>query len=93
MAELAIRSYQQGFFPNHEKKIIAVRAGNVFGGGDWSPDRLIPNIIRSLEDKKTLYINPDSIRPWQHVLEPLYGYMLAGMKMFENDKYIGAYNF
>ncbi len=93
MAELAIRSYQQGFFPNNEKKIIAVRAWNVFGGGDWSPDRLIPNIIRSLESKSTLYINPDSIRPWQHVLEPLYGYMIAGIKMFEADSYIGAYNF
>jgi len=93
MAELAIRSYQQWFFPNHEKKIVSVRAGNVFGWWDWSADRLIPNIVRSIESQSVLYINPKSVRPWQHVLEPLYGYMLAGMKIFENDSYIGAYNF
>ncbi len=93
MAELAIRSYQQWFFPNHEKKVVAVRAWNVFGGGDWSEDRLIPNIIRSLQNNSTLYINPKAVRPWQHVLEPLYGYMLVGMRMFEDNSFIGAYNF
>jgi CDP-glucose 4,6-dehydratase len=49
--------------------------------------------VRSIESQSVLYINPKSVRPWQHVLEPLYGYMLAGMKIFENDSYIGAYNF
>ena len=77
MAELAIRSYQQGFFSKNEKKVISVRAGNVFGGGDWSADRLIPNIVRALEKNETLYINPKSVRPWQHVLEPLFGYLIA----------------
>lgn len=93
MAEIAISSYQKWFFPNNEKKIISVRAGNVFGWWDWSADRLIPNIVRAYTENETLYINPKSIRPWQHVLEPIYGYMLAGMKMFENDIYVWAYNF
>lgn len=93
MAELAIRSYQQGFFPNNEKKIISVRAGNVFGGWDWSEDRLIPNIVRALDTHETLQINPKSVRPWQHVLEPLFWYLIGGMKMFEEDSFIGAYNF
>lgn len=93
MAELAIRSYQQWFFPNNEKKVISVRAGNVFGWGDWSADRLIPNIVRALEKDETLYINPKSVRPWQHVLEPLFWYLIAWMKMFEDDSYVGAYNF
>jgi CDP-glucose 4,6-dehydratase len=50
-------------------------------------------MVRAFEKNEMLYINPKSVRPWQHVLEPLYGYMLAGMKMFEDDAFIGAYNF
>lgn len=93
MAELAIRSYQKWFFANHEKKIVSARAGNVFWWGDWQADRLIPNIIRALEKNETLYINPLSVRPWQHVLEAIFGYMLVWVKMLEKDSFIGAYNF
>lgn len=94
MDELAIASYMRSFFSHGEKKIVSVRAGNVIGGGDYSADRLIPDIIRAFEkgDPVTLR-NPDSIRPWQHVLEPLSGYLMMGEKIFEDDKYIGAYNF
>lgn len=93
MAELAIRSYQQGFFHDNKKKVVSVRAGNVFGWGDWSADRLIPNIVRAQESELPLYINPISVRPWQHVIEPLYGYLLAWVKMFDDSSFIGAYNF
>jgi CDP-glucose 4,6-dehydratase len=94
MDELAITSYVRSFFSNGEKKIVSVRAGNVIGGGDWSPDRLIPDIVRAFEkDEPVVLRNPDSIRPWQHVLEPLSGYLMMGEKMFTDDQYLGAYNF
>lgn len=93
MAELAIQSYQQWFFANHEKKIVSARAGNVFWWGDWQKDRLIPNFIRAIKQNAVIYINPKSVRPWQHVLEPLHWYMTAWMKMFEDDTLIGSYNF
>ena len=94
MDELAITSYVRSFFSHGEKKIVSVRAGNVIGGGDWSTDRLIPDIIRAFAkwDPVTLR-NPDSVRPWQHVLEPLSGYLMMGEKIFEDDKYLWAYNF
>ncbi len=94
MDELAISSYMKSFFPNGEKKIVSVRAGNVIGGGDWSAERLIPDIIRAFEKWVPVILrNPDSIRPWQHVLEPLSGYLIMGEKIFHDDKYLGAYNF
>ena len=94
MDELAITSYVRSFFSNGEKKIVSVRAGNVIGGGDWSPDRLIPDIVRAFEkDEPVVLRNPDSIRPWQHVLEPLSGYLMIGEKMLTDDQYLGAYNF
>lgn len=93
MAELAIRSYQQWFFADHKKKVISARAGNVFWWGDWQADRLIPNIVRAISQNEIIYINPKSVRPWQHVLEALHWYMIAWMKMFKDDSLIGAYNF
>ena len=94
MDELAITSYVRSFFSHGEKKIVSVRAGNVIGGGDWSDERLIPDIVRAFEkwDPVTLR-NPDSVRPWQHVLEPISGYLIMGEKIFESDTYLGAYNF
>ena len=64
--------------------MASVRAGNVIGGGDWAKDRLIPDIFRSINnDKETLKIrNPNSTRPWQHVLEPLYGYLILAEKLY-----------
>ncbi|MDD2870854.1 MAG: CDP-glucose 4,6-dehydratase [Candidatus Gracilibacteria bacterium] len=94
MCELAIDSYYKSFLQKSNKKIVSVRAGNVIGGGDWSKDRLIPDIIKTiLKDEKLIIRNPDSVRPWQYVLEALYGYLIIGTKIFEDDKYLGSYNF
>jgi len=81
-AELAVASWRDSFFPSasyaqHGVEIATARAGNVIGGGDWSEDRLVPDVIRSLlEGRKLLLRNPGATRPWQHVLEPLRGYIL-----------------
>ena len=94
MDELAITSYMRSFFVHGEKKIVSVRAGNVIGWGDWSADRLIPDIIRAFEKWDPVILrNPDSVRPWQHVLEPLSGYLMMGEKIFQDDKYLWVYNF
>ncbi|MDR0367591.1 MAG: CDP-glucose 4,6-dehydratase [Bacteroidales bacterium] len=99
-AELLTDSYRKSFFnPNnydeHKKAIASARAGNVIGGGDWSADRLIPDIVRALAKNEAVQIrNPKAVRPWQHVLEPLTGYLTLGMKMTENPlQYAGAFNF
>jgi CDP-glucose 4,6-dehydratase len=99
-AELVINSYAQSFFnPSkfalHNKAIASVRAGNVIGGGDWSEDRLIPDIVKSLvEDKDIIIRNPAAVRPWQHVLEPVFGYLQIGELLRTNPlQYGGAWNF
>lgn len=98
--ELAISSWRRSFFnpleyDRHGKSIASVRAGNVIGGGDWAADRIIPDCIRALEKGLPVEIrSPRSIRPWQHVLEPLSGYMLLAMKMWENPtEYCEGWNF
>lgn len=98
--EILINSYTKSYFnnkdyKNHKKAISSVRAGNVIGGGDWAKDRIIPDIIRALESNKEIVIkNPNSIRPWQHVLEPICGYIMLAEEMWNNpDKYSGAWNF
>ena len=86
-AEIAISSYRQSFFPTdrldeHGVNIATVRAGNVIGGGDWAEDRIIPDAVRALSGGKSILVrNPNAIRPWQHVLEPLAGYLLLGAKI------------
>lgn len=99
-AELVIDSYKSSFFnptkySEHQKAIAVGRAGNVIGGGDWSKDRLIPDIAKALNSKNEIVIrNPESIRPWQHVIEPLFGYLELGVKLDLNPiKYAQAYNF
>ncbi|NCD70755.1 CDP-glucose 4,6-dehydratase [Mucilaginibacter agri] len=99
-AELVIDSYKNSFFnkatySQHQQAIAVGRAGNVIGGGDWSKDRLIPDIARALGGKQTIIIrNPSSVRPWQHVLEPLAGYLLLGAKINADPiKYAQPYNF
>ncbi|MEO6976983.1 MAG: CDP-glucose 4,6-dehydratase, partial [Mucilaginibacter sp.] len=99
-AELVIDSYINSFFNvkkynEHRKAIAITRAGNVIGGGDWSKDRLIPDIAKAISsDKKIIIRNPLSVRPWQHVLEPLCGYLLLGAKLLDNNiQYAQAYNF
>lgn len=98
--EILINSYRNSFlnvdkYSEHKKDISSVRAGNVIGGGDWSEYRLIPDFIKAFENNtKILIRSPKSIRPWQHVLEPLNGYINLAQKMYENPTlYTGAYNF
>ena len=99
-AELVIDSYRNCFFnssnyDNHQKGIAVARAGNVIGGGDWAKDRLIPDIVRALIKKEEIVIrNPNAIRPWQHVLEPVIAYLTLGMHLHQNpSKFGNAYNF
>lgn len=99
-AEIAIASWRRSFFnplqyDKHGKSIASVRAGNVIGGGDWALDRIIPDCITALEAGKTINIrSPRAIRPWQHVLEPLSGYLLLAQKMWDvPTKYCEGWNF
>lgn len=99
-AEIAISSWRRSFFnpkyyESHGKSIASVRAGNVIGGGDWSKDRIIPDCMRALETDVPIEVrSPRSVRPWQHVLEPLSGYMLLAQKMWESPvEYCEGWNF
>ena len=99
-AEIAISSWRRSFmnpkdYANHGKSIASVRAGNVIGGGDWTTDRIIPDCIRALETDEVIEIrNPKAIRPWQHVIEPLSGYLLLAEKMWENPtEFCEGWNF
>ena len=99
-AELISAAYRSSFFPvesihEHHAALATARAGNVIGGGDWSEDRLIPDLVRGfISGKPVLIRRPDAIRPWQHVLESLHGYMmLAGELLAQDAKFASAYNF
>ena len=96
-ADIAIRSFIDSFFLHKNNKVfIAIaRAGNVIGGGDWSPNRLIPDCVRSWSNKKKVFIrNPHSTRPWQHVLEVIYGYIILATNLYKNPKLHGeVFNF
>lgn len=85
-AEIVAHSYIKSFFKEEvSSKISTARAGNVMGGGDWASDRIVPDCIRSFSNnEKAIIRNPDSTRPWQHVLEPLSGYLLLGAKLFNS---------
>ncbi|HEY3755091.1 MAG TPA: CDP-glucose 4,6-dehydratase [Opitutaceae bacterium] len=95
-AEMVAASYRSAFFNPPKGPLLATaRAGNVIGGGDWSRDRLIPDLVRSVESKQPLLIrSPKATRPWQHVLESLTGYLLLGQKLNEGDaSFAEAWNF
>lgn len=95
-AELLIDSYRRSFFTEANSTAIAsVRAGNVIGGGDWSEDRLVPDIVAASHANQPLNIRyPQAIRPWQHVLEPLHGYLLLAEQLFNHGQnYAQAWNF
>jgi CDP-glucose 4,6-dehydratase len=96
-ADIAIKSYVDSFFSSKKNKIFiaTARAGNVIGGGDWSVNRLVPDCIRSWSKKnKVIIINPSSTRPWQHVLEAVYGYILLSINLYKNKNLHGeAFNF
>lgn len=99
--EIAIQSWRRSFFnpkdygKKHTVSLASVRAGNVIGGGDWSLDRIIPDCIRALEADKPIAIrSPKAVRPWQHVLEPLSGYMLLAKRMWEQPtEFCEGWNF
>ena len=99
--EIAIQSWRRSFFNpedygnKHHVSLASVRAGNVIGGGDWAKDRIIPDCIRALEAGKPIEIrSPKAVRPWEHVLEPLSGYMLLAQKMWEHPtEYCEGWNF
>ena len=95
-AEIIFSSYQRSFF-SHRIKLGAAsaRAGNVIGGGDWSKSRIVPDCIRSINNNKTLKIrNPNSTRPWQHVLEPISGYLALAIALDEDPKsFSSSWNF
>ncbi|MDR0971473.1 MAG: CDP-glucose 4,6-dehydratase [Bacteroidales bacterium] len=98
--EILINSFRSSFFNPKEKekhnnnKVVSLRAGNVIGGGDWAENRLIPDIVRAIHQNIEIEVrNPEAIRPWQHVFEPLYGYLFAGKFMEEEKLFEEAINF
>lgn len=99
-SELVTEAYRKSFFnldtfTYHGKSLATARAGNVFGGGDWQIDRVVPDCIRALEQGEPIIVRrPHAIRPWQHVLEPLSGYLQLAEKMYNHPtEFAGAYNF
>jgi CDP-glucose 4,6-dehydratase len=95
-AENIFFAYNDSFFKSQKNIGVATtRAGNVIGGGDWSKDRIVPDIVKSfILDKKLIIRNKNSTRPWQHVLEPISGYLLLGLKLYDKPKkYSESWNF
>ncbi len=94
-AELVVSAMRRSYFPHGEPPIATARAGNVIGGGDWALDRLVPDFVRCLSQGKKVHIrHPKAIRPWQHVLEPVRGYLLLAERLYlEGLDYAQAWNF
>jgi CDP-glucose 4,6-dehydratase len=94
-AEFVTAAYRNSFFIPNNIQVASARAGNVIGGGDWARDRLIPDFLRALDSQETLEIrSPNAIRPWQHVLEPLSGYLLLAENLVKSGvKFAEAWNF
>lgn len=92
-SELATHSYKNSFFADGRVAISTARAGNVIGGGDFASDRIIPDCIQAAIEKRDILVrNPYSTRPYQHVLEPLFAYLMIAARQYENVKYVGYYN-
>ena len=93
-AEILVDSYRESYFRSQGLAIATARAGNVIGGGDWSPNRLIPDCVRAWEGGQTVDIRmPDAVRPWQHVLDPLAGYLVLAQKLWDHPALATSYNF
>src|SRR5512138_2774644 len=103
-AELVVASYRRTFFPparlaEHGIAVTSARAGNVVGGGDWAKDRIVPDCIGALAEGRPIPVrNPKGVRPWQHVLEPLSGYLLVGARLAGHgadapERFCEAFNF
>ena len=92
--DIVVDSFRESYFLNSEVGISSVRAGNVIGGGDWASHRIIPDLVRSVLSKEPVKIrNPYSIRPWQHVLDPIYGILTLAKRMHDDINFSGAWNF
>ena len=94
--EIITNSYVKSFFSKSvDRSVICLRAGNVIGGGDWTKDRIIPDCVKAIKKKKSIILrNPKSIRPWQHVLEPIIGYIITAEKIYKKKNELGlAINF
>jgi CDP-glucose 4,6-dehydratase len=92
--EMAIASYRDGFLTAQGVAVASARSGNVIGGGDWSEDRIIPDAVRAWQMGQTLEVRrPQAIRPWQHVLEPLAGYMALAQALWQRPALADSYNF
>lgn len=92
-SELVTHSYKKSFFADNHCAISTARAGNVIGGGDFAPDRIIPDAIRAIQSQQKIFVrNPNSTRPYQHVLEPLFVYLMIAEKQYINSSFSGYYN-
>lgn len=92
-SELVSGCYRNCFFQESGIQISTVRAGNVIGGGDFSKDRIIPDCVRAVQQKRSIVVrNPHSVRPYQHVLDPLFAYLMIAQKQYENIQYADSYN-
>jgi CDP-glucose 4,6-dehydratase len=93
-SEMVIESYRRSYLSAQAVAVASARAGNVIGGGDWSEDRLIPDAVRAWQAGKPLAVRrPAAVRPWQHVLEPVFGYLALAQRLWERPAMAGAYNF
>jgi CDP-glucose 4,6-dehydratase len=92
--EIVVASYRDSFLAGESMAVATARAGNVIGGGDWSEDRLIPDAVRAWQAGSSLHVRrPDAVRPWQHVLEPLAGYLVLAQRLWQQPELAGAFNF
>jgi CDP-glucose 4,6-dehydratase len=94
-AEIVTSAYSNSYLKNNRVAVATARAGNVIGGGDWALDRLIPDVIKAYSQGKPAKIrNPEAIRPWQHVLEPISGYLTLAENLYDSvEEFSGAWNF
>ena len=94
-SELVTAAYRRSFLSEASVAVATARAGNVIGGGDWAVDRLLPDFLRAIDANEKLIVrSPNAIRPWQHVLEPLFGYLVLAERLFvEGESFAGAWNF
>jgi len=94
MAEIATSAYRNSYFLKSPVRIASARAGNVIGGGDWAEDRIIPDAMKALNQGKKIAVrNPRAVRPWQHVLEPLGGYLTLAARLYKDADMATAFNF
>jgi CDP-glucose 4,6-dehydratase len=92
--DIVVNSFRESYFSDSGIALSSVRAGNVIGGGDWAKNRIIPDIVRGIVSGQPVSIrNPNSVRPWQHVLEPVSGMMILAQKMVNDVRFSGAWNF